>query len=306
MKAYFQDKVVVITGGSSGIGLALAEQLAGLGARVAILARKRAKLEIALEKIRAAAESAGMPRSDSRGDYVRAFPLDVGEYRVARKVMAAIEKELGPIDMLINCAGRSRPGYADALPLRVYRDVMDANFMGTVHAVRAALPGMLGRGRGHIVNVGSVAGFIGVFGHTAYGASKFAVHGYTEALRSELRPRGIHVSLLCPPDTDTPMLRGERKHVPPELEKIAASAGMISAEQVAERTLKAMARNRFMILPNFESRYVHFMYRHFPGLVRWIMDRQIAAAARKHGRAKAQTAKASAKSLDAKSGDAKA
>jgi len=135
--------------------------------------------------------------------------------------------------------------------------------------------------KGHIVNIGSVAGFLGVFGYTAYGASKFALHGYTESLRSELQGYGINVSLVCPPDTDTPMLEEENKYKMPELIALSKKGGIISAEKVAHCTIRGMAGSKFLILPGFESRYINFASRHFPRLTRLIMDREIRNAGRR-------------------------
>jgi short-subunit dehydrogenase len=121
-----------------------------------------------------------------------------------------------------------------------------------------------------------VAGYIGVFGMTAYSAAKFAVIGFSEALRSELKRFDVTVSVLCPPDVDTPMLEKAGKIKPEETKAISATAKIMTAEEVAKVVLDAMGKGAFMILPGSGTRFTYNMKRLFPGLVEFITDRKIA------------------------------
>jgi 3-dehydrosphinganine reductase len=153
--------------------------------------------------------------------------------------------------------------------------------MGTVYVTQLALPDMLARGSGHIVNVSSTAGFIGAFGFGAYGPTKFAVRGYSDVLRSEMKYRGIRVSIIFPPDTDTPMMKAENEIKPFETKEISGSAGMLSADAVAEAVLKGISRNQYLILPGFNNRLFFWLNNALGGLVYPVMDFLVAQALQK-------------------------
>src|SRR5205085_5374802 len=116
--------------------------------------------------------------------------------------------------VLVTCAGYSRPGRFEELDAATFRDQMDVDYFGTLHAVRAVTPAMIVRRRGHLVLVSSTAGLIGVYGYSAYAPAKFAVRGLAETLRGELKPYDIVVGCAYPPDTDTPGLAQERATKP--------------------------------------------------------------------------------------------
>jgi len=156
---------------------------------------------------------------------------------------------------------------------------MRINFLGPVALIRAAIPHLVARGGGHVVNVGSVAGALGVYGYTAYSASKFALHGFSECLRAELAPLGIRVSVVLPPETDTPMLAGEQAYLPAETRAIAGTIAMLSADAVAKAILAGVARGRFEITPGAATRWTVRLARTFPWLLRAYCDwRQRSAA----------------------------
>ncbi len=271
----FQGQKVLITGGSSGIGLALAQALATRGAVVWLMARREEPLRQAVLRVREAASS---PDVAEACGYLQA---DVRHPEEVRRAIGRMEAASGTPDLLINSAGVSRPGYAHELPLEVYRTMMEVNYFGTLHVIQAILPQMLARGSGHIVNISSLAGIIGVFGYAAYGASKFAVTGLTDVLRAELKPRGIRVSLVLPPDTDTPQLAGEEPYKPLETKALAATAGLLSPRQVAEATLRGVARGRYLILPGTESKLTYLLSWLSGPLQYAIVDFLVASARRK-------------------------
>jgi len=270
---YWKDKIALVTGGSSGIGLAAAKQLAAQGAHVWLAARRREVLEAALKEV----ETARRDPSQHCG-IVAADVSDAGQ---AARVIDEVTKAAGTPEVVINSAGITQPGYIQALPLEVFRRLMEVNYYGTVYVTKAALPGMLERGAGHIINISSMAGYVGVFGYSAYGASKFAVAGFSEVLRAEMKPHGIRVSVAFPPDTDTPQLAYEQPFKPAETKAISGTAKALSAEIVARSILKQAEKGHFFIFPGFDSRLFYLLTSKLPkSLVFAILD-QMAAAGRK-------------------------
>jgi len=259
----YQGKTVYITGGSSGIGLAAAKLFAGAGADVAIFSRDQRKLAAALTLIKAA--------KVSDAQRLTAEPLDVGDNPEVEAKLAVLARTFGAPDVLINCAGTVWCNYIEETPYDAFEAEMRTNFFGVRNMVMAALPFMKSKG-GHIVNVSSTLGFIGVFGYTAYCPSKFAIVGFSEAIRAELKKYNIRVSVLCPPDTDTPQLAEENRTKPPETRAISGNAGLMQPEQVAAAMIKGMERNQMMIVPGFMNKATWILHRLAPGLVRSIMD----------------------------------
>jgi 3-dehydrosphinganine reductase len=136
---------------------------------------------------------------------------------------------------------------------------MEINYFGTVHITLGVLSGMLQRGSGHIVNISSVAGLLGVFGYTAYCASKFALRGFSDALRAEVRPYGVLISIVYPPDTDTPQLAYEQPFKPPETKYLTKIGKIHSSESVARAILDGIRRRQYVILPGFDSKLWYFL-----------------------------------------------
>jgi len=262
---YFRQKHVVITGGSSGIGLAAAKLLREAGAHVTLVARNEERLAAAQKEL----ERYG-------GLELHAVRLDVGD---PQAVTAAVgQLSWRPVDMLINNAGVVMPGHFLELPQGQFEEMMRINFMGAVQMTRALLPPMIERGEGHVAFVSSLAGLMGIFGYTAYSASKFALRGFAEALRCEVRPKKIHVSVCYPPDTDTPQHTFEQQYQPPEAKAIAGNAKCLSADEVARKLLQGMAAKRFHIVPGGSARFADVAYRLFPGMVRSMFDSDVRKA----------------------------
>ena len=186
----FDNKLIVITGGSSGLGKALAERFAGMGASLALVARDRAKLD----KVRGELASLCRP-----GRSVRTFPCDVSDHGAAVKTIDAIAAAMGAPDMLVNSAGILKEGYFETLPPDTFRQVMDINYFGTLYCTMAAMKHFRAKGGGTLVNISSLGGKMASFGYTAYCSSKFALVGLTDTLRCELGPRGVRVHLVLPP-----------------------------------------------------------------------------------------------------------
>lgn len=260
----FENKVCYITGGSTGIGLSAARLLAGAGAHVIIFARTRSKLESALKAISS--------RSITPKQRFAWRQLDVAEKAMVDAVMAEAIKTFGVPDLLINCAGRALPRYFEDITFEQFDETMHTNLYGIWNTISAVVPSMKAKGGCTIVNVSSLAGFMGVFGYTDYCASKFGVIGLSEALRQELRRFQITVAVLCPPDTDTPGLANENLSKPQETKAISGGARIMQPDEVALEMIRGIGLNKFMIIPGMDGKFVYFMKRHFPLAVDFIME----------------------------------
>lgn len=265
----FDGKLVVVTGGSKGIGLAFSETVFALGAGVCMVARGPEGL---------AAARTVVERSRIRGDQVlETLACDTSDMATLRPVLEGVADRLGAPHFLVNCVGWSRPGYLEDLNLAAYRRHMEVNYFGQLVPILVLLPSMLRAGRGHIVNVSSVLGFMGVMGFAAYCPSKYTVVGLTEALRSELSPRGLTFSVAFPPDVDTPGYVEENKTKPPECAEMSKRGGLLTPRETADALVAGIARGRFEILPGEASR-IRRLTRYLPGTVRSVMDRDLRKA----------------------------
>jgi 3-dehydrosphinganine reductase len=234
----------IITGGSSGIGKAVAKLLAREGANISLIARDRHKLETAQQEITAVTI-----------DYKQQILIQTADVAQRESIDLAIQNaiaQLGAPELLITSAGMAHPGYFAEIPLEVFEQTMAINYFGSLYSIKAVLPAMKQQHRGRIVLISSAAGLIGVYGYTAYCPSKFALRGLAESLRGELKPQGIGVTIVYPPDTDTPQLAAENKIKPPETKKITATAKTWTAEAVAQQIIQGVNRNKFAIAPGLE------------------------------------------------------
>jgi len=271
----FVGKNVIVTGGSSGIGLATAKALAGRGANVAIVARDLTRLEAAEEAIRHVAKT-----NDQRFAWASA---DLSDWHEAKAAIDHLISDGFEPDVLVNSAGVIIPGeFTDMSPEEFDRNIMHG-FDSVVNPCRAVAPMMVERKRGHIVNVSSAGGFMSLYGYTGYSSAKFAVMGFTEALRFEMRPHGVRVSVVCPPDTDTPGLAHEKTLRPPETEKSASITRPIPSEFVAETIIKGVEKNKYYIIPGFPSRLALRLKGLWPELWFRIVDGDIRKSRRERG-----------------------
>ena len=257
----FPYRLALITGGSSGIGFAIAEYLVVRGTDVIIVSRDLEKLQAARLRLLKQAR---------QGVRVEVLQLDVSE-------RPAVEEGLGGLilagnvpDLLINCAGMAHPDYFEGLDPEIFDRTLAVNLTGTWNVLKNMVPAM--KPGSHIVNVSSVCGFLGFFGYTAYSASKFGIIGLSEALRNELSLRGIGVSVLCPPDTDTPQLEQENRTKPPEARAISGNAGILQPGQVAESLFQGLKRKKFIIIPGLVAMLTFLVKRLFPGILFTIID----------------------------------
>ena len=267
-------KHVLVTGGSSGIGLATAEALAARGADVTIVARGLERCETA----RAAIE--GKRRSEKQ--MVNVVAGDVSSLAGSEAIVNEATAGSRPVDLLVSCAGVIIPGYFEKMTAETFETCMDS-WRGCVYMAHAVAPSMMARKSGRIVNISSVAGFMGIFGYTAYSSAKYAVMGFSEALRSEMHPYGVGVSVVCPPDTDTPGLAYEKSLRPAETDKVAGNIAAVPAYVVAEAIVRGVESGKYLIVPGAISKFYRVLKANALWLFFAITDGDVAAARKARG-----------------------
>jgi dehydrogenase/reductase SDR family protein 7B len=250
-----KDKVVIITGGSSGIGKACAEVFGSNGAKVVITGRNRVNLDETTLLL------------ESKGITVLAIQADSAKEEDNEMLVNETVKVYGKIDILINNAGISmRALFADA-DLSVLKKVMDINFYGTVYATKYALPEIV-KNRGSVVGVSSIAGSIGLPGRTGYSASKFAMNGFLEALRIELLNKNVHVLVACPGFTTSNIRNTSLSKDGTIIGESSMDEGkMMSAEEVALSIYKAVKQRKRDLVLTTQGKSTILLKKFFPGLV---------------------------------------
>jgi short-subunit dehydrogenase len=227
----FANKVALITGTSTGIGRCLAIDFAKLGAAVVGCARNKQQLEQTLIEIRSINPAARM------------IPCDVSDREQVNAMFGEILDAFGRIDILINNAGVGmRMPFADA-SVEAIEQVMRVNYFGMVYCTHAALPSMIAQRYGHIVNISSVAGKVGTLNLSGYCASKFAMNGFSASLHHELKPLGIHVSVICPGPVRTNFSRTFANTKPK-----SPAFLMLEPETVSRLVIRAIDRKRFEVV----------------------------------------------------------
>ncbi|XP_069469791.1 3-ketodihydrosphingosine reductase isoform X1 [Ambystoma mexicanum] len=229
---------VVVTGGSSGIGKCIAMECFKQGAFITLVARDENKLLQAKKEIEKCAIN------DKQ--VALCISVDVAkDYGQVESVMKQAQEKLGPVDMLINCAGMAIAGNFETVPINDFVRLMEVNYLGSVYPSRAVIGTMKERRMGRIVFVSSQAGQIGLFGYTAYSPTKFALRGLAEALQMEVKPYNIYITVAYPPDTDTPGFAEENKTKPLETRLISETSSVCQAEQVARVIVKDAIQGNF-------------------------------------------------------------
>lgn len=192
-----EGKVAAITGASSGLGAEVARQLASTGWRVALIARRAVELGEVVNLIR------------REGGYALMAPADVSDREATAAAIRRVERVVGPVDLLVANAGIARPFSADEFDVLAFRQMIEVNLMGVVHAIEGVLPSMASRGTGQVVGISSLAGYRGVRGASGYSASKAALTTMLEGLRPEMGRLGIHISIVHPGFVRTPMTEAQ-------------------------------------------------------------------------------------------------
>ncbi|XP_055515260.1 3-ketodihydrosphingosine reductase [Leucoraja erinacea] len=229
---------VVVTGGSSGIGKCIAIECFKQGAFITLVARDETKLLRAKKEIE--------KHSINDKQVVLCISVDVSkDYGQVQSVIKQAHEKLGPVDMLINCAGTSVAAKFEDVDVGFFRRLMEINYLGSVYPTRAVIHTMKERRMGRIVFVSSQAGQVGLFGYTAYSPSKFALRGLAESLQMEVKPYNIYITVAYPPDTDTPGFQEENKGKPLETQMISETSGLCQPDQVAKNIVKDAVQGNF-------------------------------------------------------------
>ncbi|MFL5811643.1 MAG: SDR family oxidoreductase [Flavisolibacter sp.] len=252
MSSYFSNKVVVITGGTDGIGKALVETLLASGAKVATCGRHHDKLY-------------GLQSA------YPSYPLhtvvaDVSNENDCRHFIESTVKVFGGIDVLINNAGISMRSLLKDASIDVIRKVMDINFFGVVYCTKYALPSLIER-KGTIVGISSIAGYRGLPGRSGYSASKFALQGWLESIRTELAGDGVHVMWVCPGFTSSNIRNAAlNKNGQAQGDSPMDEGKMMTAEECAQHILKAIRHRKRTLVLTATGKQTVFMNKFFPGL----------------------------------------
>jgi len=257
--SYWQGKVALITGGSAGLGFSIAEALGGLGASVMIAARDGERLQAAVGRLR------------EEGYRVAGFATDVSDPERVNALVASTIKEFGGLDILVNNVGRSTRGNVLETSPDEFRDLLELNFLSVVRCTQAAAAHLI-ESRGHVVNIGSLASksaskFLG-----AYPASKFAVAAYSQQLRYELKPQGVHVLLVCPGPIARPDAGQRYDAETSDLPESARHPGGgvklrgIPPEVLAAKILRACERRRLELIVPAKARWLFAISQLWPAL----------------------------------------
>lgn len=250
-----KDKVIIITGGSSGIGKALASHFGQKGSRILITGRKKEELNAAVEEL----SNSGIDIIGFQGDVSLKADND-------RMVELAINK-FGKIDVLINNAGISMRALFQDVDLMVIKKVMDINFFGAVIATQSCLPHLI-KSKGTIVGISSIAGYRGLPGRTGYSSSKFALNGFLEALRTELIHTGVHVLTACPGFTASNIRkRSLLKDGSPQGDSPREEGKMMTADECAMHIYNATLKRKKTLILTSQGKLTVFLNKWVPGLM---------------------------------------
>jgi short-subunit dehydrogenase len=257
---HVKGKKALITGGASGIGLAIAARLANKGAVPIILDMNRASLDKALAELK------------GEGYEAYGFQADVTRIDELRRIRDELEAEGKSPDILVNCAGITLIAHVNATEHEEWQRIIDVNLMGTINTIETFVPAMTERGSGHVVNIGSIDGIIPVPGQSAYCASKFAVTGLTEVMHYDLKHNGVGVTLVCPGYVNTPLANtSTMKDLPLHFKGARLAERFLKLfggppRKVAYHVVEAITHNKFLLIPGLPSRIFYHYHRLFPRL----------------------------------------
>lgn len=258
--SFLKDKVVVITGASSGIGEATAIAFAKQHCRLVLLARSIDKLNTVKENC----QSIGARE-------VMVIPCDISDEQSCVSAIDLTIKQFQQIDVLINNAGISMRAMLADLHTDVLKKVMDVNFWGTVYATKYALP-HIQLSKGSIIGVSSVAGFKGLPARTGYAASKFAMHGFLESLRIEQLKNNVHVGIICPGYTKSNIRNAAlNQHAAPQGESPLDENALMSSEEVAQEIVDMVIKRKPFRVLTFKGKVTFWLNKFFPN---W-MDKMV-------------------------------
>lgn len=268
-----RPKTLYVSGGMSGIGRAMAQEYAVRGADVAIF-----DLVVDDDVLQALQQAGSNP-----GQKILAFQASVTDMPQLESAVRQAVDAIGPPDLAVNCAGIQRARPFEELPQEDFERVLEVNVFGSRNFAAAVLPVM--RARSRLALVASMAGFAANYSYAAYCASKFAVVGLGRVLRLECKPRGIDVSLICPPEVDTPMVVEESRTMHPVSRKLKDIGGTLSIEEAMRGIFAGLDAGRSVIIPGFKAKLTYLCSRYLPDFVmNAIVDRVVRSELRKMGR----------------------
>ncbi len=250
----FEGRVALITGAASGIGQVAAWRLAAGGASVAALD----------------VDEAALAETVSRAPAIHPWTCDVTDEAAVRSAVAQVERDLGPIDRVMNSAAIAPSGPLLEQSPDTIRRLMDVNYLGTVNVCLVTLPRMIKRGVGDLVNFASLGGWIPFDGLGAYCATKFAVVSFTDVLAHENAGKGIRFACVCPPLVDTPMIDVIEEGVPGY-----SKAPMIRPDEVITAIERSLDKGQLMVFPGRGTKLLWTLRRFFPDRVRSDLDRRM-------------------------------
>jgi short-subunit dehydrogenase len=252
MNHFFFNKVVVITGGSDGIGKALIENLIPLGAKIATCARNQEKLNLL--------------QSQFPQHPILCKVADVSNYEDCKIFIDSVIATYGGIDILINNAGISMRSLLKDVDVDVIKKVMDINFFGAVYCTKLALTSIIER-KGTIVGVSSIAGYRGLPGRSGYSASKFALNGWLEAVRTELLEDNVNVMWVCPGFTQSNIRNAAlNEKAIAQGESPLDEKALMSADVCASHILEAITKKKRTLILTFQGKQTIFLNKLFPSL----------------------------------------
>ncbi|MDN3612354.1 SDR family NAD(P)-dependent oxidoreductase [Vibrio ostreicida] len=249
----FKKRHVVITGGSTGIGFSIAKSFAMKGANLHLIARNKENLIKSKKQL-------SIVNSE----------INIETYAIDLKNLSDIERKIQSIgtthgiDLIINNAGVEAYGKFEDLDEETLRHVFEVNYWGAVNVTRAAIPFLKKSPIGNISFVSSVAGYLGACGYVSYAPTKFALTGFAECLRMEMKPFNISVNIVFPPDTDTNMYTREKMFQIPEAKALSKHGKVISPDIVADKLITSIINGKFEVLCNKESIIIKVIKNIFP------------------------------------------
>jgi len=265
----FQQKITVIIGGSQGMGFATAKKIATLGGSLCLVARRNKELQKAAEEIHSLQN---LPQQ-----FIAFISCDATNMEELKPRLEAFINQYGTPDYLINAAGYAYPQYIKKLTIDDFRQNMDVNYYSQLVPILILLPFFIKYKKGHIVNITSVLGFMGMMGYATYTPTKYAIVGLSETLRNELKPHSIRISVVFPPDTETEGFKHENQNKPPETKYMSESTKRMSPDDVAKILVKGILKKKFYIFPG-DSRFIYHVNRIFPWFIRFYMDQSLKKA----------------------------
>lgn len=274
-KQPFKGKIALICGASEGIGLATAKEFALLGANVCIVARRIENLKEAAKEIEK------VKVNDSQ--LVEVISCDCTDMDKLKPLFEDFIKKQGVPDYLINVVGFATPDYLENHTLADFKKHMDTNYYGQLVPTLVLLPYFMKEKKGHIGFVSSAAAYMGIIGYTAYSPTKAAIIGLADSLRNELSPYNIKVSVLFPPDVQTPQFERENKTKPKECFIMSGRVGIAQPEEVAEPFIEGLLKYKYYIAPG-EAGSLWWLKRHLPNLVNKLTDKELKKARKKIGK----------------------